>query len=56
MVGSHRFNQRLRLVQYIGLGLVITLVSAMVTAALLISWRKLTFGKPIGVAAGPNPR
>ena len=37
---------------YIGLGLVVTLASAIATVALLMVWRKLTFDESIGVAAG----
>ena len=37
---------------YIGLGLVVTLASAIATVALLMTWRKLTFDESIGVAAG----
>lgn len=37
---------------YIGLGLVITVVSAVATVALLMVWRRLTFDESIGVAAG----
>lgn len=37
---------------YIGLGLVITLVSAVATVAVLMWWRKMTFDESIGVAAG----
>lgn len=37
---------------YIGLGLVVTLTSAIATVGLLMTWRKHTFDDSIGVAAG----